>query len=158
MNLKNFKHGDIIFREGDPGECMYDIQSGKVGIYKYYGTANEKRIAELFPDQLFGEMGLLDSAPRSATAVALEDTTLDTISESEFYDFFREQPVKVLLLMQQMSSRLRRTTRDYVEACRTVYETAEAEKTGEEKSGKLMDRIERFCELAMSFEDIYMYY
>ena len=34
----------------------------------------------------------------------------------------------------------------------------EAEKTGEEKSGKLMDRIERFCELAMSFEDIYMYY
>ena len=60
--------------------------------------------------------------------------------------------------MQQMSSRLRRTTRDYVEACRTVFETAEAEKTGEEKSGKLMDRIERFCELAMSFEDIYMYY
>ena len=34
MNLKNFKQGDIIFREGDPGECMYDIQSGKVGIYK----------------------------------------------------------------------------------------------------------------------------
>ena len=158
MNLKNYGCGEIIFREGDPGECMYDIQYGKVGIFKYYGTENEKKIAELFPDQLFGEMGLLDSAPRSATAVALEDTTLDTISESEFYDFFREQPVKVLLLMQQMSSRLRRTTRDYVEACRTVYETAEAEKTGEEKSGKLMDRIERFCELAMSFEDIYMYY
>ena len=158
MNLQTCARGNVIFREGDPGDCMFDIQFGKIGIYKNYGTEDEKLISELFPGQLFGEMGLLDHAPRSATAVALEDgTILEAISEEEFYAYFEKQPAKVLLLMQQMCSRLRRTTKDYMTACRTVYETAEAEKKGEEKSSQLMARIQRFCDLALGF-DSYMYY
>lgn len=152
MDLKSFDCKKIIFRQGDPGDCMYDIQYGKVGIFLDYGGANEKKIAELFPGQLFGEMGLLDHAPRSATAVALEDgTVLDTISEDDFQAYFKEQPSKVLLLMEQMCSRLRRTTRDYQEACRTVYETAEAEKTGAQKSAGLLERIGKFCERYRDF-------
>ncbi len=152
MNLKTCKKGEVIFREGDPGDCMYDVEYGRVGIFVDYGGANEKQIADLYPGQLFGEMSLLDHAARSATAVALEaDTVLDIVSESDFYAYFEAQPVKVLLLMQQMCSRLRRTTRDYMEACRTVYETAEAEKRGEKKSGGLMDRIRKFCALYKGF-------
>ena len=158
MNLMTCNRNTVIFREGDDGACMYDIQSGKVGVFKNYGTENEKKVAELFPNQLFGEMGLLDNAPRSATAVALEDeTVLEVISESEFYEFFQKQPAKVLLLMQQMCSRLRTTTRDYVAACQTVFETAQAEKTGEQKSQDLMDKIQRFCDLAIGAEQ-YLYY
>ena len=152
MDLKTFERDIIIFRQGEPGDCMYDIQSGRVGIFTDYGGENEKLIAELYPGQLFGEMGLLEHAPRSATAVALEDdTVLDAISEAEFLRYFDEQPTKVLLLMQQMCSRLRRTTRDYMEACRTVYETAEAEKSGSAKSGKLLDSIRKFCALYKGF-------
>ena len=152
MDLKTFNRKAVIFRQGDPGDCMYDIQYGKVGIFFDYGGENEKKVAELFPGQLFGEMGLLDHAPRSATAVALEDgTVLDTISEADFQAYFKEQPAKVLLLMEQMCSRLRKTTRDYMEACRTVYETAEAEKTGAKKSAGLKERIVKFCELYRGF-------
>ena len=72
MNIKSYDKGAVIFRQGDPGDCMYDIQFGKVGIFDHYGEPDEKKIADLYIDQIFGEMGLLDHAPRSATAVALE--------------------------------------------------------------------------------------
>ena len=45
--MKEFKNGDVIFRQGDPGDCMYDIFSGRVGIYTAYGAPEEKLIAEL---------------------------------------------------------------------------------------------------------------
>ena len=146
MDLKTFDRKSVIFRQGDAGDCMYGVEYGVVGIFVDYGGENEKKIAELYPGQLFGEMGLLDHAPRSATAVAMEDGTLvEVIPESAFLSYFEEKPDKVLLMLQQMCSRLRRTTRDYMEACRTVYETAEAEKNGSEKGGRLVESIKKFC-------------
>ena len=152
MDIKSFDRDVIIFREGDPGDCMYSVEFGKVGIFSDYFSDNEKLIAELYPGQLFGEMGLLDHAPRSATAVALENgTVLSTISEQAFYEFFEKRPDMILEMMKQMCDRLRKTTKDYMEVCRTVYETAEAEKTGTKKSGQLQDRIRKFCELYRGF-------
>ena len=75
MNIKSFGKGAVIFRQGDAGDCMYDIQSGRVGIFDHYGEPDEKKIAELYVDQIFGEMGLLDQAPRSAAAVSLASAT-----------------------------------------------------------------------------------
>ena len=144
MNIKSLKRGAVIFRQGDPGDCMYDIQFGRVGIFDHYGEPDEKKIAELFADQIFGEMGLLDHAPRSATAVALEnDTVLSVISEEEFYEYFKDRPVKVLVLMQQMCGRLRRTSKDYLEACRTVHDSVAAEKAGKQKSGGLIASLQK---------------
>ena len=146
MDLKTFKRGSVIFRQGDAGDCMYSVEYGVVCIFWDYGGENEKKIAELYPGQLFGEMGLLDQAPRSATAVAMEDDTLvNVIPEADFMRYFEERTDKILLLMQQMCNRLRRTTRDYMEACRTVYEAAEAEKSGSDKSSGLVERIKKFC-------------
>ncbi len=147
MNIRTYRPGEVIFRQGDPGACMYDIQFGKVGIFLNYGEADEKKLAELMSSEIIGEMGLLDHAPRSATAVALaEDTTVDVITEKDFYDYFRRNPSKVLLLLQQMCSRLRRTTKDYLAVCDTVYETVETEKAGKEKSEDLLEKIRRFCQ------------
>ena len=85
MNKATFKKGEIIFRQGEPGNCMYDIHWGRVGVYAEYGTANEKKLAELYPGDFFGEMGLLEQSPRSATVVALEDSTqVSAIMESDF--------------------------------------------------------------------------
>ena len=63
IGVKTFKCGDIIFRQGDSGDCMYDIQSGQVDIYVDFGGTNEKKIAQLKNGELFGEMGILDDSP-----------------------------------------------------------------------------------------------
>lgn len=147
MNIRTYRPGEVIFRQGDPGACMYDIQFGKVGIFLNYGKADEKKLAELMTDEIIGEMGLLDHAPRSTTAVALaEETTIDVITEKDFYDYFRKNPSKILLLVQQMCSRLRKTTKDYLAVCDTLYETVEAGKEGKEKSKELQEKIELFAQ------------
>ena len=98
-NTKAFDRGAVIFREGDPGDCMYELESGGIGIYHDYGGPNEKQIATLYNGsdiKVFGEMGLLEHAPRSATAVVLEkDTILTRVSEADFNAYFEKNPVKV---------------------------------------------------------------
>ena len=152
MNDTNsYCRGTVIFREGDPGDCMYEVQSGSVGIYSDYGGANEKLIEKFFGGKVFGEMGLLEHAPRSATVVVLEDETILTrITEEQFLDYFKENPYVILDVMQQMCNRLRKTTKDYVEACHTVYDSVEAEKNGEKKSKSLLDRIKALCDFYSS--------
>ena len=153
MGVKTFKCGDIIFRQGDPGDCMYDIQSGQVDIYVDFGGNNEKKIAQLMNGELFGEMGILDDSPRSATAVAGADNTeVISITKKEFGMYFTKEPVKILYLMQQMSDRLRDTTKDYLEACQTLYECEEAKRTNSEKSADLEQRIKKFSDLHKDFD------
>ena len=112
---------EIIFRQGDIASVMYDIIGGKVGIFTDYGTDREKLIAELGADQGFGEMGLIECYPRSATAVALEDgTRLTELSAGDISEYFRDKPEKVLRLMRQLSQRIRETTKKYIDVRRTV--------------------------------------
>ena len=148
MNNTNlYAPGSIICREGEPGDCMYEVESGKVGVYHDYGGPDEKLIAELYSNKVFGEMGLLDHALRSATVVALEDnTTVTTITEEDFHEYFEKNPSKVLDIAKQMCHNLRQTTRDYIEACHTVYDAVEVKKSGTKKSKSLLDRINELCE------------
>lgn len=147
MGLMTFKCGDVIFRQGDPGDCMYDIRAGKVDIYVNCEGKEDKKIAELYDGGFFGEMGVLDDTVRSATAVAAsDDTEVLSISKKEFGQYFKQEPVKILDLMQQMTDRLRDTTQEYLEACRTLEECEEAEKTGAEKSEDLKLRIRKYSD------------
>ncbi|MBO5555570.1 MAG: cyclic nucleotide-binding domain-containing protein [Oscillospiraceae bacterium] len=123
MEVKTFRKGQVIFREGDPGDCMYDVYAGRIGVYVKYDTPEQKLLKEYYPDQYLGELGLLDHAPRSATAVALEDgTSVAAVTEEAFGEFFREKPAKVLMIMQQMSQNLRNRTNEYVDVCRSIHE------------------------------------
>ena len=143
-----FKKDDVIFRQGEYAATMYDICSGSVGIYADYQTPDEKQLAVLPAGEVFGEMGLIECYPRSATVVAMEDgTEVHEVSSQEFSAYFQDSPEKVLSVMKQLSKRLRATTKDYQEACRTVYETVEAEKKGEEKSGWLRNSLKFFHEV-----------
>ena len=123
MDRKMFQKGALIFREGDTADCMYAVNSGRVGVYAAYGTAEEKLLAEYTQDGYFGEMGLLEHAPRSAAAVALEDDTcLEAVNEENFLVYFREHPEQVLRIMQQLSGNLRKASRDYADTCRRIAE------------------------------------
>lgn len=154
-NTMAFDRGAVIFREGDPGDCMYELESGGIGIYHDYGGPDEKEITTLYNGsdiKVFGEMGLLEHAPRSATAVTLEKNTIITrISEEDFKEYFEKNPAKLLDLMQQMCNRLRRTTRDYIEATHTVYDAVETEKKGGGKSESLLDRLNQLCEFYTAY-------
>ena len=159
-NTQTFSRGDIVFREGDAGDCMYELESGGVGVYHNYGGPDEKLISTLYNSsrtlKYFGEMGLLEHAPRSATVVVLEDKTLLTrISEADFEASFKKNPTMLLDLMQQMCNRLRKTTQDYVEACHTVYDTVESEKTGGDKDRGLLDRLDELCAFYASYRPFF---
>ena len=153
--MKEFKQGEIIFRQGDPGDSMYDIFSGRVGVYAAYGTANEKLLTELKANEFFGEMGLLEKAPRSATVVALEDTAVYVIGEADFNDYFNKHPEKALQIMRQLSQRLRSRTEDYLEACRAVCDVLESEKQGKPKSRKLMDKLNEIFDAYSEYETLH---
>ncbi len=146
MNTYTFNCGQIIFKQGSYAATMFDIVSGQVGIYADYGTDSEKQIAILNADEVLGEMGMIEVYPRSATAVALEDgTTLAEITEAELSDYFRNKPEKLLKIMQLLAKRIRETNGKYINACRAVYENAEAENSGSEKSEWLQDQIIELC-------------
>ena len=139
------KRNEIIFNEGDKSDCMYDIRLGTVGIYANYGTKEEKLLTELNKDQFFGEMGIIEGYPRSATAVAMGDATeLTVIAKADFEEYCKNNPEKTILIMKNMSARIRDLTRDYLEACHTIAESLETEKKGEKLSAGLLNRLKKY--------------
>ena len=146
-DIKYFNKNEVIFKEGEMANCMYDIHFGSVGIFAAYGTENEKMLTELKAEDFFGEMGMIEGYPRSATAVALEDgTKVEVITAENFGLYFHQKPAKVLMIMQQMSQRIRGLTKDYLEACRAITETVESEHISEEKRSGLKAAFKKFMD------------
>ena len=113
----SFKKGQIIFREGDPGNYMYAVHGGTVGIYINYGTTQEKKLATLYSDSFFGEMGLIGEEKRSATAVVEENAAIECIRAEDLEVLFKSNPIKVDMILSHLSHRLRGLTKDYIAAC-----------------------------------------
>ena len=99
------KAGDIIFCEFEPGDAFYLIQTGKVKIVKIIGDL-EKTLAILNPGEFFGEMALLEDAPRSATTIALTDVKLLEFNRANFEVLMQGQPQIVLTLLKLFSKRI----------------------------------------------------
>ncbi len=151
MRQITYAKGDIIFRQGDPAAVMYDIVSGKVGIFSGYQTEQEEKVAELAAGQIFGEMGMIEIYPRSATAVALEDgVVLAEIGEADLNAYFKGKPDQLLQLMRQLSERLRETTKKYVDVCGTVSRNRQAEER-EEKQPGLLQEMDRYAKFYQSY-------
>lgn len=143
--IKTYTKGEIICQQGEYESCMFDILLGSVGVYTGYGTDAEKKLTELDAGSFFGEMGLIEACPRSATVVALEDNTkVEVITAETFGMYFQDHPEKVLMMMRQMSRRIRSLTGDYLDACRALAETVESEKTGKQKSGWFSSKMKKF--------------
>lgn len=128
MKEERYRKGQVVFREGDPGDCLYYIRYGSVGVYADYGSRDEKMLAELGTGDYFGEMGLLNHEKRSATIVSFDhETVLNRISDAEFEEFFHENPAKVMDIFRQLSHKLRDTTKRYLGICQEVNKTVGAD-------------------------------
>ncbi len=148
MKNLTFQQNEAVFKQGDFGSTMYEITSGRVGIYSDYGTEKEKEITILGEGDLFGEMGMIEVLPRSASAVALdENTAVCEISAADYSEYFKEKPDKAFHLMKVLSQRLRETTANYVEACKAAYETVEAEEKGEKINPELEEKLGFFARI-----------
>lgn len=101
--LKRYAAGDVIFAQGDPGDRMFVVLEGKVDI-----AVGDKTVESVGMHGIFGEMVLVDRAPRSATAKAVQASELAVISEDSFVELVRKSPVFSLYVMRQMATRLRR--------------------------------------------------
>ena len=108
-NYKIYYEGDTIFREGQPSDCAYIIDSGKVGIYREDSLGNRSLVRELGKNDLFGEMGLIDKYPRSATVIALEKTRCLIIERSRFDYLKKFKPQFMINLIKSLTEKLRTT-------------------------------------------------
>ena len=143
--IDTYKKGTVIFKEGEIGDCMYDIHFGSVGIYKDYGTADEKLLTKLSANEFLGELGLIDNVKRSATAVVLDDeTVLEVITAGDLKDLFAQNPPKVEMILEHLSYRLRKLTREYMRACKISYRIAEADYKGNELNGEVQLEIKNY--------------
>jgi CRP/FNR family cyclic AMP-dependent transcriptional regulator len=102
------KAGEIIFNEGDKAEELFVIKSGQVGI-----RLGNRTLSELPANSIFGEMALIDGAPRSATAVALTDVELIPVSEKQFLFLVSQTPFFALKVMRVLARRLRAASRSF---------------------------------------------
>ena len=120
-DVVSYRKGTVICREGDLVPCMYDIHWGRVGIYSNYGKPNQVELTVLAANSFFGEMGMVDNEPRSATAVALDDdTTVEIIRPEDFAELYEKNPYKVDMILRHLSSRLRKLTAQYYEICEKI--------------------------------------
>jgi CRP-like cAMP-binding protein len=94
--------GDVIFAEGDKGDAMYVVRSGEVTVER-----NGRIMETLGGGGVFGEMALIDGAPRSATARAKTDCEVAPINEKTFLFLVHETPFFAIAVMRTLASRLR---------------------------------------------------
>jgi CRP-like cAMP-binding protein len=110
---QQFKFGQTIFKEGEPGNRLYLISEGEVRISRQIPGSGEEALTVLKRGACFGEMSVFDRSERSTDAIANTDTTLITITRSDFeilLDFNRDIAYKVLwAVVRLLSSRLRAT-------------------------------------------------
>ena len=145
MNTKVFKKGEVIFREGDMGSEFYQITEGTAGIYLHYGEAGQQKLTEMKPGQYFGEMAIIEAWPRSATVVAEEDLHTIELTGSNLVEYFREQPDKIMALMNQLGDRLRQVTADYDEVIAFLKEKQSA---GAEKKEGFLAKLLKYKKIA----------
>jgi CRP/FNR family transcriptional regulator, cyclic AMP receptor protein len=102
VETRRVKAGGVIFRTGEQADELFVVKSGYVRI-----QIGNRTMAELTADDIFGEMALIDSEPRSATAIAITDVELVPVSEKQFLFLVSQTPYFALKVMRTLAQRLR---------------------------------------------------
>src|SRR3954469_14258539 len=102
---RDYRKGATIVREGDTSMSLYVVVSGRVRVDRESGRV---RVIELGPGGAFGEMGLIEDMPRSATVVACEPTECALLAKWDFQNELREDPDIALALLPVLTERIRK--------------------------------------------------
>jgi CRP-like cAMP-binding protein len=103
---KTYHDGEVIFKQGDVGNCMYIIQSGQVEVLKEI-DGRKVRLAVRGEGDFFGEMALFESEARMATVRALGTAKILTIDKKNFLRRVHQDPSMAYHLIKEMSARIR---------------------------------------------------
>ncbi len=106
-----YDRGVVIFHEGDPGDALYIVESGRARIFILSESGQEITVDVFGPGEVFGELSVLDGLPRSAGAVAVDHTVCLILRRDDLMRALAGHPQMALALIRVLSSRLRRTTR-----------------------------------------------
>jgi CRP-like cAMP-binding protein len=114
---RSFARREVLFHEGDPGDTLHLLASGRVAIRVTTPHGDIATLAAMGPGEAFGEMALLrKSATRTATAVALEPVTTLTLHKDAFDSLCREHPHMDRVLVGVLAARVERLSAHLVEA------------------------------------------
>ena len=128
IHQRCYKNDEVIFYEGEPGLGMYVIESGVIKIYKDYDSKMKEELATLDSGDFFGEMALLDESPRSATAVAIEETKLLGLFRPDLFNLLERKPRlgnKILFKLAQMIAERLRLNNDELQDLKQKIEKSE---------------------------------
>jgi CRP-like cAMP-binding protein len=116
VHKREYKAGEPVFYQGDPGLGMYIIREGEVSIRISEGDGEDKELAVLADGDFFGELALLDESPRSATAICKTDCSLIGFFRTDLFEMIEQKTdlgLKIVLrLAEILAVRLRKTDKE----------------------------------------------
>ena len=111
VSRRSFPRGTTIIAAGDPTESLYVVISGRLKVMMSDDEGREVILSMLGPNEFFGEMGLIDDSPRSASVITLEPSELLTLSKRDFKKCVAENFEMAMTLMRGLVKRLREADR-----------------------------------------------
>ena len=105
---RSFERGEVIFREGDDGDTCYVVRTGSVSIRREHMDGRTLALAELRTGAIFGELAMFGGETRSATAEALEPTTLVAVLSGDMQRVLRSTPDIAFKMLGALAERVRR--------------------------------------------------
>jgi CRP/FNR family transcriptional regulator/CRP/FNR family cyclic AMP-dependent transcriptional regulator len=112
LRRRAYHRGEVIFHQGDPGDTLHLVRSGRVKVVLPAETGDEVLLAILGPGDCFGELALLDGEPRSASVVAMENVETMVLGRQDFLVFFRSNPEAAERLMANLARIIRHVNED----------------------------------------------
>jgi CRP/FNR family transcriptional regulator, cyclic AMP receptor protein len=110
MRARRFRRGEVIFHLGDPGDALFIVMTGAIKIMIPSDAGEEAILATLRSGDVFGELAVLDGAPRSATATALEPSETLVLPRAQFRELLDKEPAIRDALLASLAGELRRLT------------------------------------------------
>ncbi len=135
----SYSKNSIIINQGDESDCLYVVQQGRVKVYISDEYGAEIILRYEGPGEYFGELALIDKAPRSASVETLEDSKLTYVSRAGFEECLHDKPEIAVKLVRAMSQRIRNLTEELSDcALKTIYQRVSTKltKMSVEQDGK----------------------
>ncbi len=103
LKPRRYPAGGVIFRKGDPGAEMFVVREGLVASIAVDSDGNERQLYQFGPGRFFGEMSIIESEPRSATCIAVEETELLVLEGMDFFTLVWEYPMIGTRMLSSMA-------------------------------------------------------